>query len=157
MEFRKMRRFKQELTQAENEEVLANNTSGVLALLGDEDYPYALPLSYVYWQGNIYFHSALDGHKIEAINKHDKASFCVIDQDDVIPEMFTTKFRSVIAFGKIRIVSDMAELRPMLEVLAKRYTPNDDQGIKKEIDENIMRTAMIELKVEHLSGKASKR
>lgn len=152
-----MRRFKQELTLEENEMVLKNNTSGVLALLGDDDYPYAIPLSYVYWQGNIYFHGALKGHKIDAINKHDKASFCVIDQDDVIPEMLTTKFRSVIAFGKIRVITDKEELRPMLEVLAKRYTPNDDQRIKKEIDENIMHTAMIELKVEHLTGKASKK
>ena len=77
-----------------------------LALLGDNDYPYAVPISYVYHDGKLYFHSALAGHKVDAILKCDKASFCVIEKDDVQPEKYTTFFRSVIAFGRIHIIED---------------------------------------------------
>ena len=111
MIFREMRRRKQELSRQEVLDVLYNGTSGVLALLGDNDYPYAVPISYVYDDGKIYFHSAKSGHKIDAIQKTEKASFCVIDKDLVVPEEYTTYFRSVIAFGKIRVIEDDREKR----------------------------------------------
>ncbi|NLA77117.1 MAG: 5-nitroimidazole antibiotic resistance protein, partial [Clostridiales bacterium] len=104
--FREMRRFKQQLAMAECENILARGTSGVLALNGDGGYPYAVPMSYVYDNGKIIFHSAREGHKYDAVLKSDRASFCVIDEDNVVPEKYTTYFRSVIAFGKIRILED---------------------------------------------------
>ena len=76
--FREMRRFKQLLPQETAIEILNRNTSGTLALIGDNDYPYAVPISYVYIDGKLYFHSAKSGHKIDAIIKHEKASFCVM-------------------------------------------------------------------------------
>ena len=88
--FREMRRFKQLLPQETAIEILNRNTSGTLALIGDNDYPYAVPISYVYIDGKLYFHSAKSGHKIDAIIKHEKASFCVIDQDHIVPEKYTT-------------------------------------------------------------------
>ena len=87
---RTMRLFKQELSDQETMEVLAAGTSGVLAVMGDEGYPYAVPLSYVYADGKIYFHGAKTGHKIDAIAKNEKVSFCVIDKDDVVPQEYTT-------------------------------------------------------------------
>ena len=95
MEFREMRRKRQQLSDAESIDILKKSTSGTLALLGDDDYPYAVPISYVYQEGKLYFHSALAGHKVDAIRKCDKASFCVIEQDAVQPEKYTTFFRSV--------------------------------------------------------------
>ena len=74
--FREMRRFKQLLPQETAIEILNRNTSGTLALIGDNDYPYAVPISYVYIDGKLYFHSAKSGHKIDAIIKHEKASYC---------------------------------------------------------------------------------
>ena len=106
MVFREMRRKKQVLYQKEVEGILHKGTSGVLALLGDNDYPYAVPISYVYDNGKVYFHSAKSGHKIDAIQKAAKASFCVIDEDLVVPEEYTTYFRSVIAFGRIQIIEN---------------------------------------------------
>lgn len=88
--FREMRRSKQQLPREVAVEILERNTSGVLALSGDEGYPYAVPMSYVYAEGKIYFHSAKNGHKIDAIQRNEKASFCVIDQDQIIPEKYTT-------------------------------------------------------------------
>ena len=118
MVFREMRRKKQALSQQEVADILHKRTSGVLALLGDNDYPYAVPISYVYDDGKIYFHSAKSGHKIDAIQRTTKASFCVIDKDLVIPEKYTTYFRSVIAFGQIKVIEDESEKRATIEKLA---------------------------------------
>ena len=108
-EFREMRRKRQQLSNDESVAILEKATAGTLALLGDEDYPYTVPISYVYYDGKLYFHSALAGHKVDAIRKCDKASFCVIEQDDVQPKKYTTFFRSVIAFGRIHIIEDEQE------------------------------------------------
>ena len=108
-EFREMRRKRQQLSNEESITILEKATAGTLAVLGDGDFPYAVPISYVYHEGKLYFHSALAGHKVDAIKKCDKASFCVIDKDDVQPEKYTTFFRSVIAFGRIRVIEDEAE------------------------------------------------
>ena len=85
MEFRKMRRFRQQLAKSECDAILSAGTSGTLALLGDNGYPYAVPISYVYADGKLYFHSARTGHKVDAIRQYDKASFCVIAADDIHP------------------------------------------------------------------------
>jgi len=76
--FREMRRNKQLLSADDRAAVLDRCTNGVLACVGDDDYPYAVPLSYVYFNDKIYFHSAKDGHKIDAIIKNPKVSFAVI-------------------------------------------------------------------------------
>ena len=151
--FRKMRRWKQQLTQERAEEILRRNTAGTLALLGDEGYPYAVPLCYVYHEGKLYFHSASSGHKIDAVRGYDKASFCVIDQDEVVPEKYTTYFRSAIAFGKIRIIQDKEPMRSIAARLAMKYSPQFQQGIPGEIDAFIDRMAVMELEIEHLTAK----
>ena len=102
--FREMRRKKQQLAPERVEEILSRRTAGTLAVLGDEGYPYAVPLSYVYHNGRIYFHCAKAGHKLDAIRGCDKVSFCVIDQDEIVSAEFTTYFRSVIVFGRAREV-----------------------------------------------------
>ena len=119
--FREMRRNKQMLSIDECIEILNRGTSGVLALSGDHGYPYAVPVSYVYCDSKLYFHSAKSGHKIDAIKKYSKASFCVIDQDNIIPEKYTTSFRSVIAFGKIHIIENETDIKKTIENLAKKY------------------------------------
>ena len=83
--FREMRRKKQMLSLEECVAVLDNGTSGVLAVDGDNDYPYAVPLSYVYCDSKIFFHCARSGHKLDAIARNEKVSFCVIEADQVMP------------------------------------------------------------------------
>lgn len=152
--FRPMRRAKQQLTEEECAEILSRGTSGVLALLGDNDYPYAVPLSYVCAGNKIFFHCAKTGHKIDAIKRHSKASFCVIDRDEVVPEKYTTMYKSVIAFGTVRFLEDDAELRGAVELLAKKYYPGDtDEHREAEISKEYSQLCMFELKIEHLSGK----
>lgn len=151
--FRGMRRKSQLLSEEETIKIFEKGTSGVLAVLGDEDYPYAVPMGYVYCDSKIYFHGAKSGHKIDAIMKHEKASFCVIDEDNVIPEEYTTYFRSAIAFGKVRIIDNENEKRNIIEKLAVRYTPNDEGGRLKKIERECKILCIIELDIEHMTGK----
>lgn len=152
-EFRQMRRKRQQLTQEESIAILQKATAGTLALLGDDGYPYAVPISYVYNEGKLYFHSALNGHKVDAIRKYDKASFCVIEQDDVQPEKYTTFFRSVIAFGRIHIIEDEKEKLEIVRMLGNRYNPNQDDALQKEIESGLSRLLAIRFDIEHLTGK----
>ena len=148
-----MRRKKQALPKEECIEVLNRCTSGVLAAAGDDDYPYAVPLSYVYHDNKLYFHCAKSGHKLDAIARHEKVSFCVIDQDQVAPEEYTTYFRSVIAFGKARVLEDEVERRAALEQLAEKYSPDHEEGRLQEIDKQFKQVCMVELTIDQLSGK----
>ena len=153
MIFREMRRKKQELSQQEVADILHKGTSGVLALLGDNDYPYAVPISYVYDDGKVYFHSAKNGHKIDAIQKTAKASFCVIDKDLIVPEEYTTYFRSVIAFGRIRIIEDDSEKRAAIEKLAMKYAPEDTAANSDyTISLECQLLCMLEKTIDHFTG-----
>ena len=87
--FRGMRRKKQLLPEDETIAILRAGTSGVLAVLGDDDYPYAVPLSYAYEDGKLYFHAAVKGHKLDALGRSEKASFCVIGADDIVLSTIT--------------------------------------------------------------------
>lgn len=154
--FGEMRRKNQALDRAECEAILALCTHGVLALDGDDGYPYAVPLSYVYANGRIFFHCAVEGHKLRAIRRNDRASFCAVSQDDVVPERFTTHYRSVIAFGRVRELEG-SDKRAALELLARRYSPNEsDAAIAAEIDGSFGRVCLLELAVEHMTGKESR-
>ena len=151
--FRGMRRFKQLLPQETAVEILNRNTSGILALHGDDDYPYAVPMSYVYADGKLYFHSAKAGHKIDAIKRSEKVSFCVIDQDEIVPEKYTTYFRSVIAFGRAQLVEEHEEIRRIATMLAIKYSPDFQDGIPKEIDSSIKNMMIIEMTIDHMTAK----
>jgi Predicted flavin-nucleotide-binding protein len=153
MEFRKMRRFRQQLSKSECDAILSMATSGTLALLGDNGYPYAVPISYVYTDGKIYFHSAKTGYKVDAIKQHDKASFCVIAADDVNPSEFTTYFRSVVVFGKIHIIESECERRYAASLLGVRYNPGDDTGLQKELDKGLSQMLVFRFDIEYMSGK----
>jgi uncharacterized protein len=153
--FREMRRKDQLLSEAETIEILRSSTSGVLAVSGDDDYPYAVPLSFAYEQGKIFFHCAKVGQKLDGIQKNDKVSFCVIKTDDVKQETFTTHYRSVIAFGKARILKEDSEKRHALECLVEKYSPGYTAEGQTEITNGWNKVCVVEIKVEHMTGKAA--
>ena len=152
-EFREMRRKRQQLSDAESLDILKKSTAGTLALLGDGGYPYAVPISYVYTDGALFFHSALSGHKVDAIRSCDKASFCVIEQDSVKPELYTTFYRSVIAFGRIHIIEDEADRLAAARLLGNKYNPNHDEALQKELESGFARMLVIRFDIEHITGK----
>lgn len=154
--FREMRRKNQALPASECEEILNRATSGTLALSGDGGYPYAVPISYVYSGGKLYFHCAKSGHKIDAIKRESKASFCVIDKDTVMPEEFTTYYRSVIVFGNIHIIEDESEMRRAVTVLSDKYCPVSAEMRDEEIDRTWARLCMLCMDIEHMTGKQAR-
>jgi nitroimidazol reductase NimA-like FMN-containing flavoprotein (pyridoxamine 5'-phosphate oxidase superfamily) len=154
--FRKMRRFKQALTEDEIEDVLYRCTSGVLACSGDDGYPYAVPLSYYYDGSDLYFHCAMEGHKIDAIRKDPKVSFCVIDKDEIMPSEFTTYFRSVIIFGKAEIIEDSAEKSDALSKIADKYSHDFSSRIPEAVSSSLSRANIVRIKIDHITGKEAK-
>ena len=156
--FRDMRRKKQALSEQECTDVLQRVGWGVLGVQGDDGYPYTVPLNYVLLDGHLYFHCAREGHKIDALERSDKASFCVVDRSELVPSEFTTYYRSVIVFGRLRIVEDQEERARSLTALVEALSGNESEESKRaEIDRCWLRNslAMLELAPEHISGKQS--
>jgi len=133
--------------------VLNRCTSGVLAVLGDDGYPYAVPLSYAYKDGCLWFHGALTGHKIDAIEGCPKVSFCVIDKDDVVPEKLTTVYRSVIVFGKAHVLDDERKIAQGARIIGEKYLPGMHDRIGSEIAQSMPRLTVIRMDIEHMTGK----
>ena len=147
-----MRRDKQLLSKEDTDAVMKRCTNGVLACIGDDDYPYAVPLSYVYYNDKIYFHSAKNGHKIAAIMKNPKVSFAVVDEDKIVSEKFTTYFRSVIAFGKARIVEGDEGLEA-LKALVEKYSGDQPEEAKRKEISGCTQAYIVAIDVEHITGK----
>lgn len=149
-----MRRFRQALPQEACEAVLRRGTHGVLALTGDGGWPYAVPVSYVYDGGRLYFHSAKAGHKIDAVRGDARASFCVVDEDRVVPERYTTYFRSVICFGTVRLLADEPSMRAALEALGRKYAPGGtDEGRDVAIRRDWPGVEVLAMDIAHMTGK----
>lgn len=150
--FREMRRGKQLLSMEDTIAVMNRCTNGVLACLGDEDYPYAVPLSYVYINGKICFHSAKTGHKIDAITKNPKVSFSVVDEDTIVSKEYTTYFRSVIAFGKARILEG-DELLEAFKALVEKYSGDQPEEAKHKEVTGCTQAYIIAIDIDHITGK----
>lgn len=151
---REMRRKKQLLSEELSVEILKRGSSGVLAVNGDEGYPYAVPVSYAYENGKIYIHGAKTGYKIDCIRADGKVSFCVIDKDENHPEELTTYFRSVIAYGKAYLSCDEEEMRHACRLMAAKYsTILPEERVEHEIKREWPSLGVIVIDIENLSGK----
>ena len=150
----KMRRFRQLLPEEETLDILKNGTNGVLALCGSDGEPYAVPISYAYADGKLYFHGAGVGHKHDIIKENPRASFAVVQQDEIVPEKFTTYFKSVIAFGTIKYAETREEIRHGIELLAKKYSPLEtDEAVQAEIAASGKGMRVFVLEIEKITGK----
>ena len=152
MSFRQMRRFKQQLSHEECIAILKEEKRGVLALSGDSGYPYAVPLNFVYDNGKIYFHCANEGHKLDAIQSCDKVSFCVCTQGEKPDDDWAYFVKSVIAFGRAKLLTDRAEIIEKCRLLGLKYYPNTSE-VEEELRKDGHRASCIELRIEHITGK----
>ena len=152
--FREMLRKKQALSEEECIAVLKTQKRGVLAVLGDEDYPYALPINHYYndEDGHIYFHGAKFGHRVDAVKRHDKVSFCVYDEGFRREGEWALNIKSVIVFGRLVPVEDEDKMIDFCRRLSHKFT-DDESYIENEIKRAGFRTLMYELIPEHMSGK----
>lgn len=149
-----MRRFKQQLSDEEAKEILTGCTNGILSLVDTDGTPYGVPISYVFdGAGLLYMHCAASGRKIDCINSEARCSFCVVARDEIVPEEFTTYFRSVIVAGRISILDDPGEIRAALVMLSDKYCPGIDPT--NEIDKFIKTVKVLRIDIESLTGKES--
>lgn len=135
------------------EKAFAAGNHGTLAVNGDDGYPYAVPVNYVYDNGKIYIHSAKYGYKIEALKNSDKVCFSAILNSRVQQDMFTAAYQSVVAFGRASFVEDDAERRRILEQFIYKLSPDFVEGGMKFVDAAIGKTALICIDVEEIKGK----
>ena len=152
--FREMARIKKQLPKEECIKLLTKELRGVLCVLGDDDYPYGMPINHYYCpeDGKIYFHGGTSGHKIDAIRRHDKASFCVFDQGYRKEGEWALNIRSVIVFGRIEIVEDHARALEISRKLSYKFT-SDEKYISDEIEHAGFRVLCFALVPEHITGK----
>lgn len=156
--FRKMQRSKCLISNEAAEKILREGDYGVLSLAGDDGYCYAVPINYAVEGNKIYFHSAKTGHKLDAMVRNDKVSFCVVDRHEVVGEEFTTYFTSVIAFGRIRIVSDNNDPDKLrgLELLADKYSSMASPERRAKELGRLNALVVPVMTIEHLTGKAAR-
>jgi len=150
--FRAMRRSKQQLSPEDTHAVLERCSHGVLACADDEGYPYAVPLSYVYDDGRLYFHSAQAGHKLDAIAREPRVSFAVVDQDTVVGAEYTTYFRSAIVFGRARIAEGDERTRA-LEALVHKCAGDKPEEARAAELVRCTRCCVVAIDVQHITGK----
>ncbi len=154
--FREIRRNKQKLSTEATVDILINGRFGVLGVSGDDGYPYTVPVSYLYENGKIFFHSAREGHKLDGIKQNEKVSFCVVDREQVVPEKFANLYRSAIIFGKAKIVADDATRQHALELFVRKYSPGYETEGAAEIAREWNKVCVVEIAIEHMAGKQAK-
>lgn len=151
--FKEIRRKDRELEMTETMEILKKCNYGILSTIGENGYPYGVPVSYVYIDNAIYFHGALEGQKLDNIMNNNKVSFCVVGETCVLPDKFSTKFESVIIFGRANEVYDEEKNMVMLEILNK-YSKEHLESGKQYIKNAGSKVRVIKISIEHISGKA---
>lgn len=153
-DFKRLRRKDRALKEDEALEILAKSNYGVLCVY-DGNYPYGIPVNYVYEDGLIYIHSAKEGHKIESIRSFDRVCFTVVGSSQVMENEFSTKYESVIIFGRAEILQD-EQVIPALKKLAKKYSPDYTNEAERIIHDSFKAVAVIRIKIEHVQGKANR-
>ncbi len=152
--FREMRRFKQQISDDECRKILREQKRGILSLIGDNGYPYGIPLDHWYCEkdGNIYFHAAKEGHKIDAIKRNDKACYTVYDEGFKKPGEWALNINSVVIFGRISLVEDYEKAREICTNLVKKFT-DDEEFLENEMKNALPRVQCLQLIPEHMTGK----
>lgn len=154
MDFRRMRRFHQAISIGECESILTQEPRGVMAVYGEEGYPYAFPMNYVYDKEDkiLYFHTAKSGHKIEALTHNNNVSFCVYDKGFVKEGEWALNIKSVIVFGQVELVNDINKTKEIVRRLGIKYYPSAEE-VDQEIDKAIQHVQLLALHIDHMSGK----
>lgn len=152
--FRKMRRFKQQISDEECIEILKNEKRGVLSMIGDNGYPYGIPLNHYYDEktNSIFFHGAKEGYKIDAITKCDKVSYCVFEKGVKRENHWSYDVRSVIVFGRISKIEDIEECKEIGRNIWYKFNQNEEE-LENELNHSASRVLCLKIKIEHMTGK----
>lgn len=152
--FREMRlKADNQLPQEQALEMLKNAPYGVIALEGDENYPYTVPVNYAFEDNKIYFHGATEGHKVDATKRNEKVSFCVVTQADIVPEAYNCLYLSTVAFGKVKIVEDSEEKKKALGLIIDKYSKGFEEGGHAYMKASWEEVLTFVIELEHITGK----
>ena len=149
---KKMRRFDRSMTNEESQELLKRGEYGVLSTADSEGQPFGTPLNYVFYDGSIYFHSAVEGTKLDNIENNPRVCFTVVGETELDPKDFSTNYESVMAFGKVSIVESGDEYKILMEFI-KKYSPDFMKEGEAYIKAAIDKVLVIKIEVDALSGK----
>ncbi len=152
---RGMRRNDRQLDLEQAKEILRKAEYGVLATIGQDGYPYAVPLSYAYENESIYIHGATEGHKWDNIDFSSKVSFCAVGDTKVLPSKFSTDYESVVIFGQAYRLEGEEKI-DALEYLIKKYSPDFMESGMKYIANDNMKTTVLKIDIEKITGKSRK-
>ena len=152
--FRELTRKNKQISKEECIRILKDEPRGVLSVLGDNDYPYGMPMNHFYNEedGKIYFHCGKMGHRLDALKKHDKVSFCVYDEGYRQDGEWALNIKSVVVFGRMKVVNNLEKVVYISDNLSRKFT-GDDAYIKEEIEKYASQTLLLELTPEHICGK----
>ena len=151
-DFRPLRRFRQAATEEECLSILQAAPRGILSVLGENGYPYGLPINYTYLDGKIFFHCAREGHKLDAIRGYDKVSFTVLSEPVKNEGEWWNCFTSVVCFGRVSEVKDEKEKDRLLRMLGAKYFP-EGYNLEKDMAKNAGSALILELSIDHMTGK----
>lgn len=152
--FREMRRRPQALSREEITELLKSETRGVLSVQGDDGYPYGVPINHYYNEedGRLYFHGAKFGHRVDAVRRDPKVSYCVFGQDERKDGDWAYYVKSVIVFGKAVLIEDQDEIMKICDKLCRKF-PCSEEYIKGELEKDTKNTLLIAIDIEDINGK----
>jgi nitroimidazol reductase NimA-like FMN-containing flavoprotein (pyridoxamine 5'-phosphate oxidase superfamily) len=156
MTIREIRRRNRALTEDQAREILARAEHGVLATVGADGWPYAVPVNHVLSGNTLYIHCAVEGHKLENIGYEERVSYCAVASATVLPAQLSTLYESTIAFGRASLVTDPAEKRRALELLTVRFCGSLTPAAEKAIAAWDHKTAVVRVRLERVTGKAHK-
>lgn len=152
--FREIKRKNKVIAMEECVALLEAETRGVLSVIGDDDYPYGMPMNHFYnsEDGKIYFHCGKSGHRLDSLKNHNKVSFCVYDKGYKKDGDWALNVKSVIVFGKIELIDNIDMISDISMRLSHKFT-QDDEYIKSEIEKYAHETLLLQLTPEHITGK----
>lgn len=152
--FRELRRKKRAISKEAVEQLLLDERRGVLALNGEDGYPYAIPVNYFYDKAEqkIYFHGARAGYKVDALKSCDKVCFTVYGNETVREEAWAPYVQSVVLFGKCHLINDPETSISLVRKLAMKYYPNETL-VEEEIQSSGKAVQIFAIEIEHMSGK----
>ena len=149
-----MRRRERELTSAEAWALFAQAEFGVLATVGYDGWPYAVPVNHVLVDGALFLHSATEGHKLDNLAGDARVSYCVVTQAEVLPEELSTRYQSAIVFGRAVQVHDQAARVAALQAIGQRFAAQHPEKVREEIAKNLARVTVFRIEIERITGKA---
>ncbi|MDD4601383.1 hypothetical protein SDC9_14777 [bioreactor metagenome] len=153
--FKELRRQDRALSHEGTQEILQKGVYGFLAVNSLNDYPYGIPLNYAYTNGSIYFHAAVEGQKLACLENNNKVTFCVVSESTVVPDQFSTRYKSAMVFGKAYELSGTEKVEALVNIVRK-YATSEDCIIRgkqyAQGDRDL--TAVFRIDIEHLTGKA---